>query len=181
MATQRAVPRPTGVERTFGSEEIIVSKTDRKGVIRYANEVFLRVSRYSEQETLGRPHNLVRHPDMPRAVFRLLWNEIEAGREIFAYVLNLSADGAHYWVLAHVTPSFAPGGGIIGHHSNRRAAARGAVQQVQEVYARLREEEQRHANAHQAAGAGHDLLQDMLADRGLTYSQFVWSLIGEAA
>ncbi len=85
---------PTGVERTFDADELIVSKTDRKGVITYANEVFCRTSRYREEEIIGRPHNVVRHPDMPRALSRLLWDTISGGREIFAYVLNLAADGA---------------------------------------------------------------------------------------
>ena len=112
--------RPTGVERTFGEDEIIVSKTDAKGIIRYANGVFLRVSGYEEADVLGQPHNIIRHPEMPRCIFRLLWDTIASGEEIFAYVLNLAADGAHYWVFAHVTPSFGPRGEIIGYHSNRR-------------------------------------------------------------
>ncbi|HMO11052.1 MAG TPA: PAS domain-containing protein, partial [Actinotalea sp.] len=110
---------PTGVERTFGADEIIVSKTDPKGRITYANQVFLRVSGYREDEVVGQPHSIVRHPDMPRAVFALLWETIQAGREIFAYINNLAADGAHYWVFAHVTTSRA-GGALVGYHSNRR-------------------------------------------------------------
>ncbi len=107
---------PTGVERTFGPEEIIVSKTDPRGVITYANDVFVRVSGYAEPDILGKPHNLIRHPAMPRAVFRLMWDVIPTGQELFAYVLNLAADGGHYWVLAHVTPTFGPGRAITGYH-----------------------------------------------------------------
>ena len=62
----------TGVERFFFDDEIIVSKTDTRGVITYANEVFLRLSGYTEEELLGRPHSIIRHPDMPRCVFKLL-------------------------------------------------------------------------------------------------------------
>jgi PAS domain S-box-containing protein len=75
---------PSGVERTFGEDEIIVSKTDVKGRITYANQVFLRVAGYTERELLGQPHNIIRHPDMPRCVFKLLWDTLEAKREIFA-------------------------------------------------------------------------------------------------
>src|SRR5689334_2578922 len=96
--------RPTGVERTFGADEIIVTKTDPRGVITYANEVFLRVSALTEAEAAGQPHSIIRHPDMPRAVFKLLWDTLGERQEIFAYVKNLAADGAHYWVFAHVTP-----------------------------------------------------------------------------
>ena len=96
----------TGVERTFGEDEIIVSKTDLTGRITYANDVFLRISGYAEAEVLGQPHSIIRHPGTPRAVFSLLWRTIESGREIFAYVVNRAKNGDHYWVLAHVTPTF---------------------------------------------------------------------------
>ena len=78
----------TGVERHFDEHEIIVSKTDLKGRITYANDTFLRVAGYRERDILGQPHSIIRHPDMPRCVFALLWQTIEAGREIFAYVIN---------------------------------------------------------------------------------------------
>jgi PAS domain S-box-containing protein len=113
-------PTPTGRERTFDDEEIIVSKTDLSGRITYANDVFLRISGYTEAEVIGQPHSLIRHPDMPRSVFNLLWKTIGAGQEIFAYVVNMAKNGDHYWVLAHVTPTFGPAGDIIGFHSNRR-------------------------------------------------------------
>ena len=116
--------RPTGVERTFGQDEIIVSKTDLKGRITYANRVFLQVAGYTEREVLGAPHSLIRHPDMPRSVFQLLWDTIQGGREVFAYVVNLAKNGDHYWVLAHVTPTFDDAGKIVGYHSMRRLPAR---------------------------------------------------------
>jgi len=164
------------VDRTFGAEEIIVSKTDRKGVITYANDVFVRVSGYAEEELVGRPHSLVRHPQMPRAVFRFMWSEIEAGREVFAYVVNLARDGAPYWVFAHVTPTFDAAGGIVAYHSNRRSPARQAIERIRPVYAWLLEIEARCRAAREAADAGHAALQEYLAQQGLTYSEFVWSM-----
>jgi PAS domain S-box-containing protein len=168
--------RPTGVERTFGEDEIIVSKTDPKGVIRYANGVFLRVSGYEEAAVLGRPHNIIRHPDMPRSVFRLLWDTIASGQEIFAYVLNLAADGAHYWVFAHVTPSFGSHDEIVGYHSNRRLPDRGQIDAVAPIYAALLAEERRHSTTSAAVDAGMALLHDVLRDRAQSYDEFVWSL-----
>src|ERR1017187_6768808 len=85
----------TGKERFFGEEEIFVSKTDLKGHITYANEVFLRVAGYDEEEVLGQPHSMIRHPAMPRCVFKLLWDQIQVGREIFAYVVNRAKTGDH--------------------------------------------------------------------------------------
>ncbi len=168
--------RPTGVERTFGEDEIIVSKTDRAGVITYANEVFQRVSGYSADELLGKPHNIIRHPSMPRCIFRLLWDTIASGEEIFAYVLNLACDGAHYWVFAHVTPSFGPRGEIIGYHSNRRLPEARQIDAIAPIYSALLAEERRHSQASAAVDAGTALLIQVLADLGQTYDEFVWSV-----
>jgi PAS domain S-box-containing protein len=95
---------PTTIERPFGVHEIFFSTTDRKGVIRSGNSVFTRVSGYTTDELIGKPHTLVRHPDMPRVVFQLLWDEIGAGRTVAAYVKNQASDGSYYWVLATVVP-----------------------------------------------------------------------------
>jgi len=114
----------TNVEQFFEENEIIVSKTDLKGRLTYCNDVFLRIAGYEEKECLGKPHNMIRHPDMPRAVFDLLWETLHDGREIFAYVVNRCKNGDHYWVLAHVTPSIDGSGNINGYHSNRRVPDR---------------------------------------------------------
>lgn len=180
MPVSRAVP--TGAERTFGAEEIIVSKTDPKGLILYANDVFQRVSGFAEAQLVGRPHNVVRHPHMPRGLFHLMWETIARGDEVFAYVNNLAADGAHYWVLAHITPTLGAHGKTVGYHSNRRSPARSAIARIEPVYARMRAEEARHTRAVDAAAASARLLADDLADRGQTYDELVWDLItGRAA
>ncbi|HEY0890958.1 MAG TPA: PAS domain-containing protein [Nocardioides sp.] len=167
---------PSGVERRFGPDEVIVSKTDLKGRITYANPVFCRVSALTEPEVLGQPHNVIRHPDMPRGVFRLLWQTLAEGREIFAYILNLAGDGAHYWVLAHVTPSFAADGSVVGYHSNRRLPAPAAVGAIWPLYQEMLRAEAGHANAGDAAQAGLEALDRLLAERGTSYDELVWSL-----
>lgn len=168
---------PTGVEKTFQPDQIIVSKTDPQGRLTYVNDLFVDISGYAEQDLIGQPHNVIRHPDMPRSVFGLLWETIASGREIFAYVVNLSADGGHYWVLAHVTPTFGSGGQIVGYHSNRRTADASALVRIRDLYAQLCAEERRHASARDAVAAGTALLQKTLADAGLTYDEYVWSLV----
>lgn len=172
---------PSGVERTFGEDEIIVTKTDTKGILTYANKVFLRVSALSESEAIGKPHSLIRHPDMPRAVFKLLWDSLNARQELFAYVVNLAADGAHYWVLAHVTPSLDSRSRVVGYHSSRRKPEQAAVAAAQELYARLRAEERRHSGSQVALDASWAMLQNVLAERGQTYDQFVWELTNASA
>ncbi|MGE3165564.1 MAG: PAS domain-containing protein [Planctomycetota bacterium] len=167
---------PTGVERFFSEDEIIVSKTDRKGLITYANETFIRMAGFSEAELLGQPHHLIRHPDMPRCVFKLLWETIQAGDEIFAYVVNLSRNGDHYWVLAHVTPTLDARGQIVGYHSNRRVPERAAVDATTQLYSALCAEERRHSDPREAQQASSQLLSATLAAGGVGYPEFVWSL-----
>jgi aerotaxis receptor len=94
----------TAGERPFSIDELFVSTTDRKGHIRMTNHVFVRVSGYEREELIGRAHNVIRHPDMPRSVFRLFWEFLEAGRAVAAYVKNLAKDGAPYWVMAIAIP-----------------------------------------------------------------------------
>jgi PAS domain S-box-containing protein len=168
---------PTGEARTFAPDELIVSKTDLRGVITYANDVFLRISRYELDEVLGRPHNLIRHPEMPRAVFALLWQTLSEGRELFAYINNLASDGAHYWVLAHVTPSYSADGAVIGYHSNRRRPSPGAIRTVTPLYRRLVEEERRHPTAKAAVAASSRLLDELVAAEAGSYEEFIWSVI----
>ena len=166
----------TGRERTFGENEIIVSKTDPKGIITYANRVFTRVSGFSEAELLGAPHNIVRHPDMPRCVFKLLWDVIAAGDEIFAYVINRCKNGDHYWVLAHVTPTFDQNGKIVSYHSSRRKPSRTAVEQIIPVYRSLLEVEQSYADWREGMNASTQALVDQLGQIGVAYDEFVFSL-----
>jgi PAS domain S-box-containing protein len=175
----RTAVAPTGVEKTFRPDQIIVSKTDPQGRLTYVNGLFVEISGYAEHELIGQPHNVIRHPDMPRSVFRLLWERIASGEELFAYVVNLSADGGHYWVLAHVTPTFGPSGEIVGYHSNRRTASPEALARIQELYAALRAEERRHDHTPTAIAAGQQLLEATLAEAGQTYDEFVWSLSNE--
>src|SRR5262249_55128116 len=101
----------------------------------------MRVSAYDEADLIGKPHNIIRHPDMPRCVFKLLWETISGGDVIFPYVLTPASDGAHYWVLAHAPPSFGSRGEIVGFPSNRRSPERAAIERVEGVYRALLAEE----------------------------------------
>jgi len=167
---------PTGRAATFNEEEIIVSKTDLRGVITYTNDVFRRVSGYTERELIGQPHNIVRHPEMPRCVFKLLWDTLEAGQEVFAYIVNLAKNGDHYWVFAHVTPSVDAKGEIIGYHSNRRVPCDDALATIIPLYTELSAVERRHSNPREAMEASSAELHRKLSAQGLDYSQFVFSL-----
>ena len=116
---------PKNNEKTFKTNELLVTKTDLKGNITYANQKFIQIVGMSEEELISKPHNIIRHPDMPKIIFKLLWDTLKSGSEINAYVKNLCADGSYYWVMANVTPSYF-NGKIIGYHSARRAPRREA-------------------------------------------------------
>lgn len=170
---------PSGRERTFGEHELIVSKTDSRGLITYANSVFCRVSGYQDYELLGKPHNLVRHPEMPRGVFRLLWERLKLGREVFAMVVNLARNGDHYWVLAHVTPSLSAGGELLGYHSNRRSPHPELVREFSTLYGQMLDREAQIPNPKQAAEASLQFLEGQLARTGLDYDQFIFSRLNK--
>ena len=167
----------TGHERFFDKDEIIVSKTDLKGHIQYANRVFMRVGIFEEKSLIGAPHSILRHPDMPRCVFKLLWDNIQAGREIFAYVVNRATNGDHYWVLAHVTPSLDGSGNINGYHSNRRVPERRTLDEViRPIYKDLLRIENSHSSRKDGMVASHNHLLDLLKQKGSSYDEFIFSL-----
>lgn len=165
-----------GKEATFGADEVIVSKTDTKGRITYANDVFLRIAGYTEDEVLGKAHSVIRHPDMPRCVFKLLWDVIGGGSEIFAYVKNQTKDGGYYWVFAHVTPRFDSRGNIIGYHSNRRCPRREAIAKVEPLYNQLLQIERQNSDRKAGLDASTAALLQILGKAGLSYEQFVLGL-----
>jgi PAS domain S-box-containing protein len=167
--------QPIAREKLMRENDFIVSKTDLKGRITYGNRIFIEFSGYSEQELLGAPHNIIRHPDMPRGVFKFLWDTIQAGGECFAYVKNMARDGSYYWVFANVTPDLGPSGQIEGYLSVRRAPKRAAVDVMSDVYRLMLSEEQK-AGAKDACAASLGLLTKILADKGTSYEELVLSL-----
>ena len=166
---------PTRNERIMREDDFIVSKTDLKGRITYGNEIFIEFSGYTEQELLGSQHNIIRHPDMPRAAFKLAWDTIQAGKEFFAYVKNMSKDGGFYWVFTHITPDFGQRGEIVGYYSVRRCPRRDALASIEPVYRQMLEAE-RAAGARDAIDAGTKVLVDVLESSGMSYEQLVFAL-----
>jgi PAS domain S-box-containing protein len=168
--------KPTQKEVFFNSHQIIVSKTDLKGRITYANDVFLDIAGYDESEVLGQPHSIIRHPDMPRAVFKLLWETAASGQEIFAYVKNMAKNGDHYWVFAHVTPSIGLDGKVIGFHSNRRVPSREAIEAVTPLYEHVLRAEARYENGKQSLAAGYHHFIEFIKAKNVSYAELVLAL-----
>lgn len=167
---------PTQVERFFPEDDIIVSKTDIKGHITYANQTFLKIAGYTEAEILGKAHNVIRHPDMPRCVFKLLWDTLRMRQEIFAYVKNMAKNGDHYWVFAHVTPTFDAHDQVIGYHSSRRVPERKQVDLFTDIYRQLLEEERRFPDWRQGMESSTQMLVNLLATKQMDYEEFVFSV-----
>ncbi|MGE8354809.1 MAG: PAS domain-containing protein [Microvirgula sp.] len=157
-------------------DDLIITKTDQKGIITYANRKFMQVSNYAESALLGQAHNLIRHPDMPRGVFRLMWKTLIQGKEFFGILKNYTADGGFYWVFANVTPDYGIDGSTKGYYSVRRMPTRHAIDTMTRIYAEMRAVEQ---SAGKAAAPDTSLawLQDYLdkAHAG-SYENFVLGL-----
>lgn len=167
--------QPTSVERVMREDDFIVSKTNAKGIITYGNPIFIEFSGYSETELLGSQHNIVRHPDMPRAAFKLVWDTISEGREFFGYVKNLARDGSFYWVFTHITPDLDARGQIIGYTSVRRCPKRGAIEKLVPVYQQMLAAETA-AGPRDAIAAGTAVLQSVLTQAGMNYEELVFAL-----
>jgi aerotaxis receptor len=123
-------------EISYGDDVILTSTTDLKGIITYANNDFVKISGYSEDELLGANHNIVRHPDMPPLAFQDLWDTIKAGQSWRGIVKNRSKNGDHYWVDAYVTPVIEHGQ-TVGYQSVRTRPSREQIQQAEALYAKL--------------------------------------------
>lgn len=124
----------TGREYPFPQGKTVISYTNQKGQITRANEAFIDLSGYSKEELIGRPHNLVRHPDMPQEAFRDLWDTLKVGRPWSGIVKNRRKDGDHYWVRAYASP-LSDGTGYV---SVRVAASRQEANAAEQLYARMR-------------------------------------------
>lgn len=169
--------QPTSEEITFLPEEIIVSKTDLRGRITYANSTFSKICGYSRAELMNAPHSIIRHPDMPRCVFKLLWDQLGEEREIFAYVKNMARNGAFYWVFAHITPSFDNNGTVVGYHSSRRTPDNRVVKEVIEpLYGALLETEASHSSPKDGLAASFAQLMNVVKSKAVSYDELVFSL-----
>lgn len=171
-----AARQPTQKEHTLREDDFIVSKTDLKGRITYGNRTFAEYAGFTEAEYLGQAHNLIRHPDMPRGVFKLLWSAIEQGQEVFAYVKNMAKDGSHYWVFANVTPSYNPQGQVVGYYSVRRKASSKGIATMTEVYRQMLQIERMAPSQKDGIEQSLAWVTAQLQGMGKTYEQLVLGL-----
>lgn len=152
-------------------EDFIVSKTDLKGRITYCNQIFINMAEYSEEELLEKPHSIIRHPDMPKAVFRYLWETIPKKEEVFAYVINKTKNNNAYWVYANITASLDEKGNIVDYYSVRRRPNPKALEVIIPLYKKMLEVEK-----NSGVDASFKILTDILHDKGVGYNELIISL-----
>ncbi|MDH9218377.1 PAS domain-containing protein [Moraxella sp. K1664] len=123
----------TGVERPYPDGRLIVSRTDLNGVLTHVNDAFVEISGYTEDELIGKPQHILRHPDMPKAAYADLWKTVKEGKKWHGYVKNLCKDGSHYWVYATVVPNVRRGQ-TVGYTSVRRKPSRSKIEETTAQY-----------------------------------------------
>ena len=131
-----------GQETVLDEYAFLVSETDEKGIIRFANDDFCKIAEYTLEELVGNPHNMVRHQEMPKKAFKSLWDTVQKGETWTGYVKNATKSGGYYWVFATVYP-FESCDGTKGYLSCRRKPSRQEIEEVEKLYAIWNKEEGR--------------------------------------
>jgi PAS domain S-box-containing protein len=161
----------TNNEKVLNVNDFIVSKTDTKGKIIYCNEIFANIAGYPPADIIGANHNLIRHPDMPKLAFKLVWDLIQNKDEFFGFVKNLCADGSYYWVFAYITADVDNNGNITSYTSVRRKMPQSAIDIITPIYKQL-------LDAERSGGvqASQQILNELLEKHNLGYREFIINL-----
>ncbi len=166
-------PKPIDNEIKLSDKQYIVSRTDSLGVIEYGNDYFHEISGYSEAELIGKPHNIVRHPDMPKVLFKMMWERINKGKNIKAIVKNLAKDGSFYWIVTAFESKIDPvTNRIISHTAFGRHVPQKAINAIAPIYKKLLEIEKEHS-----VQASEKYLLEFLETDNTTYDEYVEKLI----
>ena len=166
--------RPKAIDREvkFDKKRFILSKTDTKGKIISANADLYNISGYSEKELVGKEHNLLRHPDMPKAIFQLMWKYLLSGRDITVVLKNLTKRGEYYWVIADLKPRFNEKGTVVSLTSFQKFATDDVVDGIEELYSTLLRIEKAHN-----LKSSSDYFYGFLDEENKTYDGFIYDLI----
>lgn len=164
----------TSHEIKLNSKRYIVSKTDSKGIIEYGNDYFVEISGYTQGELIGKPHSIIRHPDMPKVIFKMMWERIKSAQNIMAVVKNLAKDGNYYWVVTEFEPKIDPiTNSVISYTAFRKSAPKGAVEKMIPIYKNLLEIEK-----DAGVQASEKYLRGFLEDNNTNYDDFINETVG---
>ena len=154
------------------NKKYITSKTDLAGYITYVNDYFCEVADYRKEELIGKNHNIIRHQDMPKVVFKFMWDRLHKDEGIYAYVKNLAKDGSYYWVIADI--EIVKKNGIkVGYYSFRSKANKKGVEEISKVYKLLIEKEKE--GGMELSGK---VLQKFLEKKSMSYDEYINYLMG---
>lgn len=167
---------PIDKEIKLDPSKIIMSKTDARGVLEYANDYFMEISGYEEFELMGQPHNIIRHPDMPKVVFKVMWDRLHRGENIHALVKNLAKDGRYYWVLTNFETKYDDDENIVSHYARRKAAPGNAVYQIEKLYNTLLSIEK-----NQNEEVAEKYFYGMLEEKRKSYDEYIFSVLDISA
>jgi len=164
-------PVPTGKQIKLDNKRYLVSKTDTKGYIVFGNDYFSEITGYKENELIGANHNILRHPDMPKAIFHLMWQHLDSGRNIMAVVKNLAKNGDHYWVVTDFDIKRDRSGQIRNYLAFRQSAPKHVVKEIEPLYEMLLRIEKEHDME-----ASIEYLLGYLEEKHMNYDQFIEQL-----
>ncbi len=161
-------PEPINAEIILDPKQTIMSKTDPKGIIEYANDYFMEICGYEEHELIGQPHNVIRHPDMPKVIFKWLWQRLQAKKNIHAVVKNLAKDGRFYWVITDFEVKLDEEGQIASFFARRKAPPRTTIEKIDHLYKKI-------LSIEKAMGVevAEKYFIGFLEEKGMTYDEYI--------
>jgi len=161
------------MEKEVRNIDLIVSKSDKEGNITYVNPIFIKISGYTQGELFEKPHSILRHPDMPKVIFKYLWENLHKSNDVVAYVKNLCKDGSYYWVLATVKTAKNPDGTFRNYMSTRRAITQSAKETISNLYKELLDAQENQSIEYSQEMFKNFLIQNSIEDTNAfnTYMQ----------
>ncbi len=169
-------PTPIDIEVIWDKSQTIVSKSDLFGTIDYANQAFANVSGYEEYELVGKPHSVIRHPDMPKIIYKILWDNLKIEKKFQIFLKNLAKSGQYYWVLSDFEYNKDSDGNVIEYVSRRSAVPTNVLENdIVPLYKKLFQIEQ-------ASGIKYSekYLMGYLEEKGMNLEDYIFSLMGES-
>lgn len=140
--TGQKITKPSPVdEEVLFDGGVMITETDPAGIITYANRKFREMTGYTKEELVGSPHNINRHPDMPKAAFKGMWETLKRGEPWEGYVKNMRKDGKYYWVIVWAKPKYDEGGKLTGYIAGRKVPQRDMIKRFLTQYKRMKSEE----------------------------------------
>ncbi len=167
-------PKPIDREVTWDKRKTVLSKTDKRGMIEYANETFVEVSGYEDYELISQPHNVIRHPDMPRVIFKILWENLKKGNNFHAVVKNLAKSGRYYWMVTDFELVFDDNNEITNYIAKRKAMPEEALRKhIEPLYKKLL-----HIEQVSGIDASEKYLIGFLEERRMSYEEWIKDCVG---